>query len=259
MSTLNIGLDEGIMLEHDHVRWIVKSENMDVSSGKLILTNKRMLFTYQKSNGLFKKAAAMLVEIPLDEIKVICGQVLAKQVKNSEYGLHLEIQTAKGKELFIFQESARKVTPQWAAEIQRMILGDEAFGKNERKRKSRIGIMEMASSLMGTANSAMQPVYSVNKQAQASVEEQNMQSREPLQNIYKMVENQMSGISRNQNTASVETVCEQPRAYEDQRTPPPVSPPIRKVAFCSNCGCKIKDGTRFCQECGALIKQQEEG
>ena len=77
MIDLQLGNDEGILLESECATWIT---NKSVDLSALVLTNKNIFCVYQKSNGLFAKSTTEVITRSLSDIKVINDQPLVERV-----------------------------------------------------------------------------------------------------------------------------------------------------------------------------------
>lgn len=81
MVDLNLDFDEGVILETEGVH---RSANGGRSTyvKNMLLTNKNIIYvTSQKTGGMFSKSVDVVDKVPLSEVKVINGQVLASQKK----------------------------------------------------------------------------------------------------------------------------------------------------------------------------------
>ena len=105
MLQIRLDVDEGIILEESPAQWIVGEEEVTPLES-LTLTNKRILWKYQKRTGLFKSETAV-EERALTDIKYIDGRLFAGQVNRFPYGPLLQIQFKQGTEFFDFAKEKK--------------------------------------------------------------------------------------------------------------------------------------------------------
>ena len=237
MIDIILGFDEGIILESNGVTWI-SGEKTRLQ--QFILTNKNLFLIYKHSNGLFAKATDEVVQKPLSEIKIINGQPMVDQVKNDYYGVCLQIQFFQGRELFAFDEAARKNTVNWVNALWKVLVGTEAPAKQKTSPFDALGNFSGVSDGLGglavnfksAAGTAMQSFSSVAKQVATKASTSYENAREQIQaNRQKQIQKQ-DGIEQEQSTRSV---------------------PRPSGVFCSNCGARLDSGVRFCSSCGAPV------
>ena len=116
MTNLNLEPNEGIILEtYDAWRY---DGNDELGIDDFVLTNKNLIYTYEKSNGFFSKKETICQKIPLTSIAIINGIVQANQIKDREFGDTLQITFTNGvRELFCINVSPKKEHPKWATAI----------------------------------------------------------------------------------------------------------------------------------------------
>ena len=219
---LQLDFDEGIILESDEAMWQSRD---DFELTKLTLTNKNLYCSYEKSNGLFKKATEDVAILSLSDIKVINGQAMVQQMKY-EGSWCLQIQFRQGVEYFSFSSSPKKVIPQWIAEINNIVVGPTPMNveqPTEPKKKTNPfgGFAGIAANLKNAADSAAQAVTSTVKQASESINHHPSAVEEPT---YTHAPEAVSPAEQHQG-----------------------------AKFCSNCGTPINAGAKFCHGCGSPI------
>lgn len=232
MIDINFDYDEGILLESDDAIWI-KDKSIYLSN--LLLTNKAIYIIYKKNNGFFSKATNETIIKPLTDIKIINGKPMVDQIKHNYYGASLQIQFTSSCEQFSFRNWARKNTSLWVNKLYNVLTGADAPAKQKGSFLDELGlgelgdsINEIAASLAGVADTAMQTVSSSARQG---------------------------NIPNNLSFPSKGNIQESTLTKEDK-----VASPIpeqtssgNSVKFCANCGSKISPGSKFCAACGAPV------
>lgn len=236
MVDLCLDFDEGILLETERVRWI----NSDVIFLEaLILTNKNIYLAFKKNTGLFSKPELEIIRRPLTDIKIINGQPMVDQVKNDNHGICLQIQFIQGREQFSFDEAAKKNSSNWVNELYKVLIGTEAPVEQKAGKLGGIvgGFGGIAANLKNVADSAVQSVSSTAKQVanQASASYGNT-----MQQIKSGKQEQVQAQAFLEQTYSQMSINESPNSSS-------------KGGFCSNCGNRIAQGTKFCTKCGAPV------
>lgn len=234
MNNLQLGYDEGIILESEDVSW---SSRNDLDLTNLVLTNKNLYCVYEKSNGLFKKATVEQCVLSLSDIKIINGQALVQQTKY-EGSWCLQIQFRQGTEYFAFSDSPKKVIPQWVSAINNTLettVNVPTSAPQATKRNSLFGgafagaFAEVADSFKSVVDTASETFGLSPKQSNGN--------------------NTYSSVSYN-NTAS-----QQPT---HQPQPENVPQSAAKNSFCTNCGNQLSPGTKFCPSCGHKVGDVKE-
>lgn len=238
MVDLNLDFDEGVILETDEVH---RSANGGRSSyiKNMFLTNKNIIYvTSQKTGGMFSKSVDVVDKVPLSEVKVINGQVLASQKKTDLFEYALQIQFISGIEEYSYSEGSKKITNQWVNELNNLLgSGQPVMTQASAKKNDFLGgLSGLASSVGAMAGSLGQSVSSAAKQAtdQAGISYENAKA-------------QME--AKRQVQAQEEAAFHQ--AFAPQTTPPPIS--RATGSFCVNCGTKLNPGAKFCPGCGAAV------
>ena len=121
MVDLKFDADEGILLQTSEACRYCGDNEYDLN--ELFLTNKNIVYVYDKSNGLFSKSETIAEKVPLNSIKVINGVVQVQQVNDSDYGNTLQILYKNGKrELIELYDSPKKEYPRWKEAITNIVL-----------------------------------------------------------------------------------------------------------------------------------------
>ncbi|MBS5111327.1 MAG: zinc ribbon domain-containing protein [Coprobacillus cateniformis] len=221
MDEMDLDFDEGIVLKTEGIEWIHKKED---ELDELILTTKNLIYVVERSNGFFSKSTTEVTKVPLSEIKIINGRPQVRKLDSDDYGLCLQILFNHGRECFCM---TKKEITQWIDEINLLLVGETFTDPNEEKRITDKfkGFAGFASNFKSVAESAIQTVSNI---AEQIVEEPKV----------KKVEVQPSPKAQFQNKKEQDF-------KEDI--------PTQKIRYCVNCGVRIQDGAKFCQECGAKI------
>lgn len=129
MVFLNLENGETIEIECHNVRWVVEEEDTDYYLNTLMLTDKKMIYTYETATQitkgrLFKRKATKkdlhMVELKLSDIREFSGEVAVKQDGSAGNGL-LELHTSRGKEYFVFKNKPDKNISEWLEELNRLV------------------------------------------------------------------------------------------------------------------------------------------
>ncbi len=213
MFDYNLDYDEGIILESEDVCWASRD---DLEIDNFVLTNKNLYCSYEKSNGIFKKATKELSVLSLSDIKVINGKALVQQIKY-EGSWCLQIQFRQGTEHFAFYDAPKKVIPQWVEAINNT-LGIVAAPAPTTPRKQ-------LSSIFGGAFA------------------------EVADSFKSMVDTatETFGVTTKQSGLTAQTP---PVAHEAVQQP---ADDASKHSFCVECGTKLSPGTKFCPNCGYKV------
>lgn len=225
MVELQLGFDEGTLLEGANVSWVSRR---DIELMNLVLTNKNIYCVYKKSNGFFKKATEEVNAWPLADIKIINGQAFVQQVKYE--GLWcLQIQFKRGTEYFAFNQAPKKVIPQWIAEINNSlgidindIMSTSAFTTKIPKR---------ANPFDGIFTSAADAFVGVTDSLKSAV--------------------------GNATESLKQTTTRGVTSAKDEETKDPVEQSSESLkrgsSFCMNCGAELMTGAQFCSVCGNQV------
>lgn len=228
MVNLELDDDEGIILEADNATRVSgKRTRLEA----LVLTNKKIYVIYKQSHGFMSKATTEVEEEPLEEIKIINGEPLVKQVRNSNLGFDLQIQFISGLEQFEFSEATKKTTGRWKDELYKLLVGHEAPRQESAFKK---GFSDFASGMKDVASSAAKGVTITAKQ----VADQAGRAVETS----KVKQAQM--VREKSESSEFESHTEE--AQNNNSTG-------QENRFCSYCGTKLVPGTRFCPGCGKPV------
>lgn len=251
MFDLNLEYDESIIIETENVQHIaLKEENLE----ELVLTNKNLIFVRKIKNGIFAKATIEVDKIPLGQIKVYNEIAQARQIKNMEHGISLQVQFSHGQELFVFEEAPKKITPQWVREISLILVGKLPPEPQKTSILDSLGNLSGLSAGLKSMTDAF--TQTINGSTQQIIEESGGTGTRSLhENIPQTAQNNIyQGINYQANNF---------------QKPPIEVPPIDvnleskqgnshndTIKFCANCGASINEGAKFCQECGSQISEK---
>lgn len=229
MNNLQLGYDEGIILESEDVSWASRN-GLDLTH--FVLTNRNIYCIYEKSNGLFKKPTVEQCILSLSDVKIINGQALVQQMKY-EGSWCLQVQFRQGVEYFEFSDSPKKIIPQWVEAINNTLgtsVNVSTPTPQATKRNSLFGgafagaFAEVADSFKSVVDTASETFGLSPKQSNGN--------------------NTYSSVSYNN------TISQQPT---HQPQPEAVPQAVKKNSFCINCGNQLSPGTKFCPSCGHKV------
>lgn len=120
MAVLRVDHDEEILLQSSEVE---RYGDEEISMEELYLTNKNLVCIYKKKKNNFSEFETIVERIPLEQIKVLFGNVQVSQVDSSEYGLVLKVLYQDDKvHYFDFFSSPVKETTKWESEIKKAVI-----------------------------------------------------------------------------------------------------------------------------------------
>lgn len=252
MVNLELELDEGIVLQATEVeRYGIK----ELSLNEMVLTNKNIVCVYEKSTGLFSKPETIIEKIPLSTIKVANGQAQVMVHDSDEYGKGLQVLFISGhREHFVFSDSPKKTMPLWINEINKILIGEPTipvqventeptYSSESKPKKSFLGglagalgsldiqsAMDKAQEKIGQFANQIQGEFSQSQQQEVNYSEPQVQPQEQP------------------------PIPPQPQEHPTEsanETAPNIN--AGKVLFCSNCGTKLNEGSKFCHGCGVAV------
>lgn len=117
MTELEIGVDEGILLETDAAALV---SNGGISIEWLVLTDKNLYIVTKHKTGLFSSEQHVR-SVPLSTIMIVNGKPLVTIVNTDQCGHCLQIQSASGRELIYFYDAPKKNATAWLKEIYELL------------------------------------------------------------------------------------------------------------------------------------------
>ena len=121
MVDFKLDADEGIVLQTTEAGCYYGDDELELND--LVLTNKNIIYSYEKSNGLFSKPETIVEKKPLSSIKVVNGVVQVQQVNDDDYGKTLQILYKNGRrELIELYDSPKKEYPKWQEAISNLVI-----------------------------------------------------------------------------------------------------------------------------------------
>ncbi len=259
MVNLELDFDEGIILQNSDA---YRCGENGTTLNELILSNKNIIYVYEKSNGLFKKPDLITEKIPLADIKVINGQAQVMICKNNLDEKGIQILLTNGHREFItFNISPKKTMPIWVDAINKAIVGEVEPVKNTeihiqsstepapKEKRSILG--GLSGALSGALNLDIQSVV---EKAQSKIAEFPQQVVDKVQSKYEDNASEENTVIEPE-TPIVENVATVPQTETNVEVPPiPQSDsPEKAHTFCSNCGTKLNAGAKFCHGCGSAV------
>lgn len=276
MADINLAFDEGILFQSSEFE--LHRENEDLVIEDLILTNKNLVYVIQRRAGLFKTTTEV-AKTPLDTIKIINNQVMAKKMDHNEYGLCMQVQFHHGVE---YWSLPKKEILRWLEALNKALLGETVVEEPAETPKKTRGFGSFAgigSALKNATNSAAQAVTASVNQINAKVSEKadTPPATEKPEHRTHFCSNcgaalgvgakfcQECGTPVNRATTT-------PVASPSAEQIPPTIPPMEAqpnnipeqgasrrqeyvgtIFKCSNCGGVIDETTVICPECGMRI------
>lgn len=249
MALYELDRDEGIVLQSTNVERYGAAyddfENEELH--ELVLTNKHVIYVILKSTGFFKEEESV-IKVPLSEIKVINGEVQARQVKHDDYGLCLQVQFIHGVE---YWELDKKAIPEWIAALNKVLAPNyeptvekraEPKMKEEKVAPTQVDKKPEKKSSFAEAFAGSSSVFAGLKGAFDSAK----------QTVTEAVQ------SATESFAAVPVTTEEPLASVVKDS----DKEEKKYIYCSNCGEKLNANSKFCNACGtptnnATTKQNE--
>lgn len=121
MSAIKLDLDEKIIMQTDYAGRY--DGNIEINIDELYLTNKNIIYVYEKSKGIFSKPETIVEKIPLTTISVVRGVVQVELVNDDNYGKSLQIVYTNGKrDWFELNVAPKKQYPAWKTAIIEAVL-----------------------------------------------------------------------------------------------------------------------------------------
>ncbi|MEG1565994.1 MAG: zinc ribbon domain-containing protein [Bacilli bacterium] len=243
MVDLKLENDEGIIQQSKNVeRYQANDKYTEIY--EMYLTNKNLIYIYEKSNGIFAKTEDVAEKIALDDIRVVNNKVQIFKIDDDDYGLGLQIIFKNGShEHFIFEQ--KKEIQTWYNSIIETITGvnvtnEENIDKNLKNNKinKTIGNSTTSSVIISGLRSAMNSAKSaVNDIKNQVVEEFNKEENNKKQNIE---EHQDEKVIIEKDETKFEEVKKNTEKED-------------KYMYCSKCGEKINNNSKFCNYCGEVV------
>lgn len=252
MVDLALEIDEGIVLQATDVkRYGFKEFNLD----EMVLTNKNIICIYEKSNGLFSKSETVVEKIPLSTIRIVNNKSQVMIFDNEDYGKGLQVLFVSGhREHFIFCEKPKKTMPIWINEINKILVGkpvhtetlvDNSPISSKAETKEKKGLF---GGLAGVLNIDIQSTLG--------------KAQEKIGQFANQIQGEFSQGQQSQPThyeTAVQPQVQPPIPPKPQENPTQVvnetasNANVGKVLFCSNCGTKLNEGSKFCHGCGSAV------
>lgn len=220
MTDFNLDRDEAIVLESDEVLRLKQDGDYD-ELDHVVLTNKRLYGSYEKSIGLFKKSSTEIYTWPLSDIKIINGQAQVQQVTYTGE-LCLRIQFMKETVYLAFSDDPEETMLQWILEINKL-LGSTAIIPPPKPPKEKKHLF---------ARKRTDPADNLKKVIPAADEPAPKPSVEKV------------------HTVAPDHTDDSQLASQPKQTKTAQS---SKDRFCMNCGNKLSPGTIFCPVCGFKV------
>lgn len=231
MANINLAYDEAIIFQSGNVTrdGYDESEFEDELLREIILTNKNLIYVV---SDLEDEENEDVIKVPLTAIKVIGGNVQAKEITHDYYGRCLQVQFQHGVEYWRFGRKAKTLIPQWLEALNAAIWGyplrqntftppnrTASEGNSRKKATAFDGISSFASAVKNVADDTAKFFTAAGTQGYTTKADS-----EPIT----------------------------PRHEESSKTT------ARIHSFCSSCGASLNIGAKFCHECGVRVGHTEQ-
>lgn len=225
MDYIELKKDEVILLEAAYVTWINNNLKLRKRFDMITLTNLRVHGRYKKSKGIFKDSSVEIVEFWLSDIKMLDGKLsVQRKWDYNFFAWILEIYTKHGVNQFLFSESSKTTTAIWISEIYKTVLGVEPPDDDYEVPLSE-GLSKVKAGIKGITSSALGSV-----------------AGKEVKTEYQKCEEEECGL--------METIATSKTVHENSTEMPPK---LKANRFCSNCGTRLNEGSKFCHFCGAEV------
>ena len=239
MINFKLEAGEGILLQtvaagrHDGVKTTYIDE--------LYLTNKNIVYVYEKPKGLFSKPETIIDKIPLTLVSVVKGVAQVEQVRAADYGKTLQIVYTNGtRELVEISVSPEKNYPIWQNAISDAVLAARKGG-------------EFAQNYMQNGTSLGQ-LYKENNSNSAvgffaESEDVGDVFEQPLGEVCQETLDELKTMHDQANSVCFTEIP------DDKKETAECS---NKSLFCSVCKTQLEIGAFYCHECGTPVKSMFE-
>lgn len=250
MSTYNLDSDEAILLTTDSAIWSSRDKGLI----EFALTNKRLLCTYEKSDGLFKWPTEETSDFLLSDIKMHDGRPLVQQARRN--GSHcLQIQFTQSVEYFTFRKAEKKEISHWIVAIHGA-LGFPLDLPFETEGKKRGPLAAMSSKLKGSKEKSIRhcPSCGVNVAGGAAycsscgykIDSVDEVSRKDGDKSTRADRGRSAGVSGGAEPTGSPLEGVSARRQEEY---------VGTVRKCPHCGETIESFAGYCPACGAEVRE----
>lgn len=239
MVDLKLENDEGIIQQANSVE-MYKANDVYEEIYEMYLTNKNIIYYYEKSNGLFAKSEEIIEKIPLQNIRIVNDKLQISKVDNDEYGLGLQIILQNGERVhFVFDK--KKELQIWYDVILETITGEKSesntTSNNTTKKENAVvsSFLGVVQTVKDIANDQINDV----KDMFIDDEEVDTTSNNKVEVKQEKLEN--NNLSNNKEEKAKESM--------DSKE--------KKSMYCRNCGEKLVTNSKFCNYCGTPTETSE--
>lgn len=264
MISFELEKGEYIITESEDVTW---ASNDGIEIDRMILTNRNIFLLYREKESFFARPTKKVVQMSLSGIRIINGQLMVNHVRNWDYGTCLEIQHAKGKEVFHFSDGGKRRAIEWENEINRL------FGRGPVKANTFGSLAaELTGSLFDVAESAVESVSMTARQFIDGSKESGLKARNQSQ-----TENNFEAFSEDYEDIPISDGIDEPQDAEYYKVPAEDYEEAifednsetvdefyqesgyeqQTMNYCPNCGAKLSPEENFCSECGTPTKSSD--
>ena len=120
MVNLNLEKDEGIIIQTKNVERYQKNDKY-TEIYEMYLTNKHLIYVYEKVNGMFSKTEDVIEKVSLNDIKIAGKKIQIFKKDDDDYGLGMQVFFKDGShEHFLFEKE--KEIQNWIDSIKETIM-----------------------------------------------------------------------------------------------------------------------------------------
>lgn len=220
MTDLSFDRDEAIVLESEEVLRLKRDGDYD-ELDDVILTNKKIYGSYEKSTSLFKERSLELYTWSLSDIKIINGQAQVQQITYAGE-LCLRIQLMQETVYLSFSDDPEETMLQWILEINKL-LGTTAIIPTPKPPKEKKGLF------------ARKRTKTADKSGDATPPTDDSATKPSADRVHAVTANP--------------TDNPQPASRPSQ----PKASQAPKDRVCVNCRNKLSTGAIFCPLCGFKV------
>ena len=247
MVDLKLENDEGIIQQANSVE-MYKANDVYEEIYEMYLTNKNIIYYYEKSNGLFAKSEEIIEKIPLQNIRIVNDKLQISKVDNDEYGLGLQIILQNGERVhFVFDK--KKELQIWYDAILEAITGEKSESNTNNNKSSK-----KENSIVGNFIGVVQTVKDIAKDQIDEVKEQI----NDVKDMFVDDEEEVNTTSNNKVEAKQKELENNKLSNnKEEKVKESIDSEEKKSMYCRNCGEKLIPNSKFCNYCGTSVNIEE--
>lgn len=254
MVDLSLETDEEIIRQTTDVeRYRANDDYAEIN--ELYLTNKNLIYIYEKSNGIFSKNENIMEKTSLNDIRVVNGKVQIFEIDDDDYGLGLQILINNGsREHLVFEK--KKELQAWYNSIIEVITGEKNI--ETQSTNHTISYIEDNSSILlsnfkNVVDSAKGKINNIKKQVvdellnDQHIDKINEKSpndiKKETNNIINNTTEKDITLKKKQIESNI--IKENPHTNNECKE--------KNRSYCSNCGKELTSNSKFCSFCGSPV------